>query len=365
MLTQTTLITIAIFLGGPVTQAQDEEDAPRRFERGGQRDSENDGERQERRRQWRERMQQYRSATPEERRQLRLDRYVGMTTRMYDLDDTQKSVVRSEINAMAEERRTNMGPDAEEYDRLRDQMTQFWSSDRGNDTGDRGSRWREMRNDPKFREMRERMREFESKYPFDWQASVSRIEKLLPEEQVKEGRKKWQDRRGWRDRRGRERRNRADRTDDVKLLRDRADLVEQAKRAGRAGDAKRLKGEADGRAAGPGQRDTPNDGKPKDSRPPPRPLHPWVKYTQAFGERHDLSQTQAASAESILKDVLSRAGQIESGNAARIAKAERVLDAAVREKRLAELRRPIDQLFDELKKRLDDVLTAAQRSKSK
>ena len=261
--------------------------------------------------------------------------------------------------------RGKMGPDAEEYDRLRDQMTEFWSSDRGNDTGDRGSRWREMRNDPKFREMRERMREFESKYPFDWQASVARIEKLLPEQQVKKGRERRQNRRGWGGRRDRERRNRADRTDDVKLLRDRADLVEQAKRAGRAGDAKRLMGEADGRAAGPGQRDTPNDGKPKDSRPPPRPLHPWVKYTQAFGERHDLSQTQAASAESILKDVLSRAGQIESGNAARIAKAERVLDAAVREKRLAELRRPIDQLFDELKKRLDDVLTAAQRSKSK
>lgn len=366
MLTQITLIMIAVFLGGPLSQARRDEDGARRFDQRAQRsEDEADGDRQERRREWREQMQKYRSASPEERRQLRLERYVVMTARMYELDDTQKGVVRNEIQMMAEERRAAMGPDAEDYDRVRDQMAEFWaagqhSADGKNDPGDPRSRWQEMRRDPKFRELRDRMREFETKYPFDWQASMARIEKLLPEKQVEKARAKWQDRRGWTERRDRERRNRGDRPDDIKTLRERAE------RAGKAGDlerSKRLLAEADRRAAVLGERDTLTEGKPEETPPAPRPIHPWEKYAQEFGERHDLSPGQAASVDSILKESLTRAGQIESANAARIAEAERIEDSAVREKRLAELNRPIEQLFDELKMRLDGLLTAAQRGK--
>jgi len=94
-------------------------------------------------------------------------------------------------------------------------------------------------------------------------------------------------------------------------------------------------------------------------------LHPWEKYVQDFNARHELTAAQAASSQSILKDVRRRAQLVEKRNATSLAEAERMRDRTLRLQRLAELNKPVDQLFEELKKRLNGLLTAAQRNKTK
>ncbi|MFQ5430859.1 MAG: hypothetical protein ACE5E1_11170, partial [Phycisphaerae bacterium] len=74
-------------------------------------------DREARRARWRQRWQQYRDATPEQRRQMRVDRWVERAARTYELDEAQKEQVRVEIEAIQRERREAMGADAEEYER--------------------------------------------------------------------------------------------------------------------------------------------------------------------------------------------------------------------------------------------------------
>ncbi len=91
-------------------------------------------------------------------------------------------------------------------------------------------------------------------------------------------------------------------------------------------------------------------------------LHPWEKYVREFNLQHMLTKPQRAAAMSILKDVRKRAIQIEQTNAKKVVEANKIKDEAARKARLKALNKPIDRLFDELKKRLEGLLTASQRA---
>ncbi len=326
----------------------------------------------------RARWEEYRNATPEQRRQLRLDRYVEMTAETYELDEAQKAVVRAEIEAMSIERRIAMGPQADEYDQLRERMFEAWQRNRaaGGEENRGPPDFRRMRDDPDFRAVRERIREIEREHPFDWQASMKRIEALLPEEQAKRGRERmeqrwsrWRERGGEggdrrRDRRGPDEREAgggepgdAARNPDAlrgEILATRA-LLENARREGLPATVQEelaarlatLEGQA---AAQSGQ-------------VPERKveLHPWEKFVLEFIQRYGLSTAQQSAAMAILKDVRARADRIERSNQGRFAEAGSIEDDKLREKRLAELQKPIDQLFEEMKRRLDGLLSASQR----
>ena len=95
-----------------------------------------------------------------------------------------------------------------------------------------------------------------------------------------------------------------------------------------------------------------------------RPLNEWEKYVLDFIDKYDLTTTQRNSAMSILRDLTSRADQIEKANRPRIAAAEKIRDPKVRKKRLEELNKTVDSLFHALRQRLDRLLTASQRKKS-
>ncbi len=309
----------------------------------------------ERRRERRERM---RNATPEERQQMRLEGWVERTTRMYDLDEAQQVRVRAELAAIQQERRLAMGADAEEHDRLRRQMSDLWAK-RAEEAGPerearRGQRQR-MRDDPEFAKLRERMREIDDKHPFDTDGAIKRLEALLPEEQVRKGqarREEWRAREIDRNRQGRGRDG--DRQESRRRPRTGEITVER-----RANPEVIRQEEA---------KPAPEQGEPRMATPPQtaeRELLPWEKYTREFITRHECPPRQANAAMSILKDVQLRAEKLRRANAERIAEAEKIPDSAARNKRLAELNGPVDQLFDELKSRLDSLLTAEQRVRAK
>lgn len=84
--------------------------------------------------------------------------------------------------------------------------------------------------------------------------------------------------------------------------------------------------------------------------------HPWEEYVNKFSARYKLDPAQVASAQSILKDSLARAGKLEQDEAKRLGDTPGA-------KRSAELTAALDGIFTELKGRLDALLTAEQRTK--
>ncbi|MCK6485723.1 MAG: hypothetical protein L6R00_16475 [Phycisphaerae bacterium] len=321
----------------------------------------------------RERMERMRNASPEERRRMELDGWADMMVRTYDLDDAQRATVREEIQRISDEYRATLGPDAARLDQLRDEMGRYWfermrREEAGEDVGS-------PRDDPRFDELRTQMRDIMEKHPFDWQANVDRIEKLLPAEQVEMGRQRreeWRQNMGRFNREGDDRfgRNREDGRDDSDRRRDR--MRETRRRLAEsegANEGERPRRDADRRGRrgpGGGPPDVERPRPPEEANPPQAvtpspPQHPWDIYTEGFIRTRRLTKDQAASALAIVQQLKVRAAAIERAQAEARAEAERMLDAAAKSKKLAELDAPINELFKELQTRLDALLTAEQR----
>ncbi len=104
--------------------------------------------------------------------------------------------------------------------------------------------------------------------------------------------------------------------------------------------------------------------RPKPARQPQaRPLNQWERYVHDFIQRHDLTMAQRHAACSILRDMTFRADQIERSTRPRLAEVQNISDKKVRRQRIAALKKPVDELFRQLQRRLDGLLTALQRSK--
>lgn len=341
MLLHTVIFAMSIVTGSPVAQSSEPAQKPdsqvtprgpeRRRDRDGNRnrDGNRGGNDRRGRRFW---DQDQENATPEQRQAQRVEFWVDRTSRTYDLDDKQKETVRAEILAIDSERRAVMGPLAEEYDKRRTAFFQYMrkAREQAGDDEDRGRFWRQMRDDPKAKELRDSMQEIEQQYPFDWQASVTRIESLLPPEQVKKSHERMEQRRNRRDDRNRDR--------------------QQGRDGQPGGDAKAPDSSANGQANPP-------------SPAPSTPLNPWEKYVRDFIKNHELSSSQETAALGILKDIQARAVPIGRTVAQRKTEIEQITDAAEKTKRLKDVDKPLDDLFAEMKTRLDGLLTATQRQK--
>jgi hypothetical protein len=282
-------------------------------------------------------MERLRSATPEQRRQFQADRWVGRAERLYELDDDQKSIVRIEIENIQRERQEAMGPDAEEYDRLRKQMSEFWQAVPDGPTGDgdtretRRERRRRMMEDPRFLQVRRRIQELERKYPVEWKDAMRRVEALLPTEQARKGRERFEERAARREEREQRLRRRPAESQPSTSL---------------------------PAPTAPGDAPTATDPAPLPQGAP----HPWETYVREFVADHALTPAQQTAALTILKDMRTRAAQLDLALRDKIEAAEKLPDPAARSRRLAELNQPTEQLFTELKTRLDGLLTAAQRA---
>jgi len=156
------------------------------------------------------------NTSPEDRRRSQVERMVDRASRTYELSEDQKTAARFEIEKMQRERHEAMGLEAEEYDKLREQMYQAWRRPLDRSDGNevdresrRGQR-RRMMEDPEFRRNRQRLQELEQKYPVDWDEAMRRVEVLLPAEQVKKGRERIEERGARQQERGQRWRERAE-----------------------------------------------------------------------------------------------------------------------------------------------------------
>ncbi len=294
-----------------LASAQDPDDQRGRFERERNRPrwrgergrgDERGGDREERRARRREMMERMDKATPEERRQMRVDRWVSRLSRTYDLDDTQRSAVRAEVDEMSKEYYSKMGPAAEEMDRLRTEMRQYWRTARDRQEAGEDVDWQAMASSEEFAKIRAELEALREAHPFDWDKGVERVERLLPPDQIEEGRRRRKEReerrQDWRERRA------------------------NGERGGRGGWDRRRGG----------------------AETPVVERSAWEAYAIGVIEKYGFDSAQINSARSILKDIQDRADVIE--------RALRNPDA---------LKSPMGELFKELRTRLEELATEQQR----
>lgn len=262
--------------------------------------------REQQRRRWRERMEQTARATPEERRRMRVDWQVSMMTRTYELNDEQRAMVRAEFERSSREYRESLGRDAEQMDRLRREMRDFWRERTRSGKNAGPDRWKSLRNDPKFIKLRERTKAMRRDHPYNWQDAIERVEKLLPEEQVAAGRER---RRQW------------------------------ISRLSEPGD----------------------DSTDLPEAQPASSANDWAEYTKDFIERYKFDAAQTASARAILGDVEDRAASIRRTQEDVRAELAALPDGPEKKQRLKALDEPLKSLFAELQDRLQRLVTEQQR----
>ena len=96
----------------------------------------------------------------------------------------------------------------------------------------------------------------------------------------------------------------------------------------------------------------------------------WDRYTEQFIELYKLDESQQATARSVLKEMKERALRYRDSNRNRIALIEkRIAEHSGSEEELAELKKdliavygPVDEMFQELKDRLEGLPTAEQKA---
>ncbi len=91
------------------------------------------------------------------------------------------------------------------------------------------------------------------------------------------------------------------------------------------------------------------------------PLDDWDKHVISVAERYNFDEAQVTNARSILLDLRRRALQYQQSRAEDFKRANAVEDPKARAEQLAQLNRPFNALFDELKNRLESLPTLQQR----
>lgn len=146
-----------------------------------------------------DRWQRYQNATPTEQDQMRQKWREPMRDRIiriYEVDASQENMIREEVEAIYTGHRAGMSAIFEEAKRLDEVMSDYvlvFSKrlrERESDNATVASEavLRLLRNDPKYQNLLDRRREIEASCQIDWNDALTRIEKLLPEEQVLKGR---------------------------------------------------------------------------------------------------------------------------------------------------------------------------------
>jgi len=97
----------------------------------------------------------------------------------------------------------------------------------------------------------------------------------------------------------------------------------------------------------------------------------WERYVREYGQRHDFTDAQRASARGILQDMLNRARRWKQANETRLAELRHSSHSGgLPEERarlsadLKKINEPLDRMFEELKGRLRGLLTSEQRSRT-
>ncbi len=301
--------------------------------------------------------------TPEQFRELESTELITLVEAIYRPEKAEQDRVAAEIGRIQAGRWEN-NPDIQPYtDLLSKRAVRYQAlSQELNPTDSPWKQIRQLRRDPEFSKLLSDIKQFEYKHTHNLNGHLEQIESLIDPAKVEQAHQDWP-------RRVRSLRavvqvaRLCDGLQTRKVL-----LQQQDPSAAKAGEPALSKlpppapGTNRSRRQGP---QTPRErvqAAPAPSTERSRPLNEWEKYVYEFIERYELTEAQSNSALAILRELSSRAAQLETMNRDRLAAAEKITDLKVRQERIAGLSKPTDDLFGQLKQRLDRLLSAEQRN---
>jgi len=288
-----------------------------------------------------------------------IDRYVKWLTRMYRLSNQQQQQVRQRLQELKQEH-LEYGPKiAESIENLREEVQFYVSQARKGQQIDR----------EKMRDLQKRLIALAEKAPLNWRNVIREVEKQLPPDQVKQGRKRrrnFQERmREWKERQKRLNPGSVPMPTDVlkPYIEPTVPYEEQAAReTARSSGARRGAGERPPRVVRPRPR---RSAQPQPAVRGPVPLDDWTRYVQEFINTYNLDLKQQKQAWQVLSELKKRAEEYRLSHKPDYDAAGRISDAKLRAEEIQLLDKPIVQLFEELKNRLERIPTAAQREAAK
>ena len=320
-----------------------------------------------------------RTPTPEEREQFynhMIDRHIERLTRTYNLTEEQQTQVRTRLEELKADQRAYSDARRQESDDLRNQMRQLHESANNGPIDEQ-----------RHRELSERMRSMYQDAPLmNPERVTGEIEKLLPAEQAERGRARWTEERAEHDRQHEERRRMWEERRQQEGGLPGSDPQETRRRW--MDRRNREGGQDNGPGPDPGwmpggpptnerrdwdRRRRPsqeNQPLPEDQAvdsatplPPIRenPISPWEQYVRDFIRRYKLDPSQRATAQSILREMQKRRDAYELSRREDYDATKKIENFVAKQDRLNELNRPVIDLFEELKKRLEPIPTNQQR----
>jgi hypothetical protein len=250
--------------------------------------------------------------TPEQRREMydrMAERQLERVTEYYNLSDEQQQQVKARLDELKTEQEAFAAPRREQFRKLREEMYNAYRQRRDGQPVD------EARMD----QIRDQMREMWQGSPLmNPDNSIAEIEKLLPADQVEEGRQRREAARAEMEQRMREWRQ-------------------------RRGDRGPFGRDRDG---GPGGFFGGGD--------------PWDRYVNGFIRRYQLDEGQQASAQSVLQELKTRRDSYRETHAAEFEALRDMEDRDARRESYQKLNEPLDSLFDQLQERLAKIPTRTQ-----
>lgn len=229
-----------------------------------------------------------------------VDRHMESLSQAYGLTDDQRPAVSNVLEQLKQQQEEYSAGLQDEMSRLSEELRELWQKRQAGQDVD----------EDRLQAAGERMREIWQGMPLlNSQRVVGEVEKLLPAEQVAEGRRKWDAAR-------------------EKRMREWAERY-----AAYRGQARLGRGPAAGS---------------------------WEAFVEMFCREFQLDEAQRATAFSVLRDVQGRRDRYLAGRAEDIEAAQQLGDSRFRRERLDQLMRPLRNLYEELRTRLDRIPTSSQ-----
>lgn len=275
-----------------------------------------------------------------------VDRYLQYYSRMYKLDEKQKAQFRQTLEDLAEQQSAF----------IRDWEPKFIQLQEKVRSAQEQAKSTEVSKDVQ-EELRRALENMRAEMPLNDDKIRITLEAMLPAEQVEAGRERLEDHRN--------RQKQQTTARDERRIMER-DALGGMYRVEAPAKPKVARSEGAKLAPAPPARETP---KPVEATPQPRRpsgdlqtkvLSPWEEYGERFIAHFRLDPAQQEAVRQIVKDLMDRRADYDAKHAADYQALENMTDPKRRAEEQAALDRPINEMFEELPKRLNDIPTTAQ-----
>jgi hypothetical protein len=281
-----------------------------------------------------------------DRTQYTVDRYMRYYDRMYKLTPEQKTQFRGVLEGLAEEQRDYLKDQEQVFGELQKKLQEAQAANRSTEVP------------PEIQEeMRQTLESMRDRMPLSDENVQSRLENILPPPQIEEGRRRLEEqrRRQQTDARAKQYRESIERNQVQGMVRvegPKPDAPQVARsQAGGTPTAKPAPQQSP--AVKPA---TPAPSAPLDTKV----LHPWESYGERFIAHYRLEPAQRDQVRAIVADLLSQRDDYEAKHEADYDALEKITDQKRRAEEQSALERPVNEMFESLKRRLENIPTTAQ-----